>query len=515
MVMTKNDSSIEKYIYPTGLALLALLVFKYIFNPQIDINGDNCYYYAFASALAAGEGYVDVAGEPSALFPPGYPLLMTPLRFITDSVVAQKVMNLLFLFGAVMLLYFSLLAVEVKRFISFVACAAVLVTPHLLEFSTMMMSEASCVLFIALSLWAYLRVCSVMQGTKALPWRSPWLWVFLFSVAYAFLIRTQAVVLFVAFFAALLVVRRFKLAALLVVVFATCWSPWALRNAALELGQSRYVSQIDFSNIWGNLKMLVVQAIPESVIPFVSVQYKTQPSLLLYVLAVSMFIVVIYGFLKLKNLRVVLPLLLLGNIAIVSIMNTPSSYRYMIIVLPFITAGLVVGLCNLISLVATRLLKRSIGSWVMLLLFVPLLFTASDKSKHTIFGLHKNAADGYPITLKNFIAMGDAVAKYPDAKIVASRKPELLYVHSGVRGKRLKEEKTNVAILNHMLDENIDYLVLENMGFKYTYDVLYPFVQQHGEFFELLKYTNQPTSILLKFKKKEAAQWLKSNGHRW
>lgn len=77
--------------------MLALLVFIYIFNPQIDINGDNCYYYAFASALAAGEGYVDIAGEPSALFPPGYPLLMTPLRFITDSVVAQKVMNLLFL----------------------------------------------------------------------------------------------------------------------------------------------------------------------------------------------------------------------------------------------------------------------------------------------------------------------------------------------------------------------------------------------------------------------------------
>ena len=346
----KNKFSKEKHIYPTGLALLALLVFIYIFNPQIDINGDNCYYYAFASALAAGEGYVDIAGEPSALFPPGYPLLMAPLRFITDSVVAQKVMNLLFLFGAVLLLFHTLLAVGVKRSLAFLAAATVLITPHLLEFSTMMMSEASCVFFIVLSLWAYMRVDSAMQGTTAVPWRSPLLWVFLFSVAYAFLIRTQAVVLLLAFLAALLLARRFKIAALHAVVFAACWLPWALRNAALGLGQSRYVSQIDFSNIPGNIKMLVVQALPESIVPFMPVRYDSPPSPLLYIIAAVILALIIYGFFKMRGLRVVLPLLFVGNIAMVSIMNTPSYYRYMVIVLPFVTAGLLVGLWSALNL---------------------------------------------------------------------------------------------------------------------------------------------------------------------
>ena len=506
--------SIEKYIYPTGLALLALLVFIYIFNPKIDINGDNCYYYAFASALAAGEGYLNVAGEPSALFPPGYPLLMTPLRLITDSVVAQKVMNLLFLFGAVLLLFYTLLAVGVKRSLSFIAAATVLITPHLLEFSTMMMSEASCLFFIALSLWAYMRVDFILQGTKAVPWRSPWLWVFALSVAYAFLIRTQAVVLLFAFLAALLIASRFKVAALLSAVFVACWLPWALRNAVLGLGQSRYVSQIDFSNILGNIKMLTVQAIPESIVPFMPVRYNATPSHLLYVMAAVMLLLIIYGFFKMRGLRVVLPLLLVGNIVLVSIMNTPSYYRYMIIVLPFITAGFVLGLWSVFNCVTERLFKRSLTPWIVLLLIVPAVYLSRDNTKHSIYGLHKMTEAKYPPTLRTFLAIGNEVAKLPDAGLVASRKPELLFVHAGVRGKRLKEATTNVDILNNMLDEDIDYLVLENMGFKYTYDVLYPFLQHHQNLFQIVKYTSDPMAILFKFKKAEALEWLKSRGYR-
>ena len=494
--------------------MLALLVFIYIFNPQIDINGDNCYYYAFASSLAAGEGYLNVAGEPSALFPPGYPLLMTPLRLITDSVVAQKVMNLLFLFGAVLLLFYTLLAVGVKRSLSFIAAATVLITPHLLEFSTMMMSEASCVFFIALSLWAYMRVDFILQGTKAVPWRSPWLWVFALSVAYAFLIRTQAVVLLFAFLAALFIARRFKVAALLSAVFAVCWLPWALRNALLGLGQSRYVNQIDFSNILGNLKMLIVQAIPESVVPFMPVHYAAAPTQLLYVIAAVILFLIIYGFFKMRGLRVVLPLLLAGNIAIVSIMNTPSYYRYMIIVLPFITAGIVVGLWSALNLLCERRLKRSLTPWVMLLLIVPAVYMNKSNSKHSIYGLHKMIEAKYPPAMLTYLAIGKEAAKLPDARLVASRKPELLFVHAGVRGKRLKEATTNVDILNNMLDEDIDYLVLENMGFKYTYDVLYPFLQHHQDMFQMVKYTRQPTTVLFRFNKELATQWLTSRGYR-
>lgn len=506
----KTPSVISKYIYPTGLAVLALLVFTYIFDRKIDLNGDNCYYYAFASAIAAGEGYVDVAGEPSALFPPGYPLLMAPLRLITDSVVAQKVMNLLFLFAGTLLLYFTLIDAGVKRSLSFIACSAVLLTPHLLEFSTMMMSEASCILFIALSLWAYRRTDELLSRQPAAVWRSPWLWLFLVSVPFAFFIRTQAVVLFIAFFVTLLVCRRFKTAALLAGVFAISWLPWALRNSLLGLGQSRYVSQIDFSNVAGNVKMLLVQAIPESIVPFVPLRYNEVPSLLIYVIAALMLLAIVYGFLKIRGLRLPLLLLFAGNIAIVSIMNTPSTYRYMVIIMPFATAGLVVGLWSVLNVATTRWVKRSLTPWVMLLLFAPMLFTFGDKSKRTLTGLHKKAHTAYPIRFKNYLAIGAAIRKYPDAKLVASRKPELLYVTTGVRGKRLKELYTNVDILRNMLDENIDYVVLDNLGFSYTYNVLYPFLQGHPQLFTMVRYTAEPMNILFKFNRAEAREFLKA-----
>ena len=150
----KASSLSCRLLYPIGLALLALLVFIYIFDTKVDVNGDNCYYYIFATSLAAGDGYADMLGNATAHFPPGYPLLMAPLRFFTDSVVAQKVLNLVFLFAAVLLFFYTMVAEGVKRSLAFIACAAMLVTPHLLEFSRMMMSEASCIFFISLALFA-------------------------------------------------------------------------------------------------------------------------------------------------------------------------------------------------------------------------------------------------------------------------------------------------------------------------------------------------------------------------
>ena len=82
-----------------ALVLVWALLASKTFNPKPDLNGDNFYYYIYATSLATGHGYSDLS-TPSmgatSNFPPGYPLLMTPLRFITDSVVAQKWLNEVF-----------------------------------------------------------------------------------------------------------------------------------------------------------------------------------------------------------------------------------------------------------------------------------------------------------------------------------------------------------------------------------------------------------------------------------
>ena len=100
----------NRAIYIGLLIIVWACAYVYIFNEKIDINGDNCRYYTFASSLASGQGYADISAptpHPTNAFPPGYPLLMTPLRFFTDSIIAQKILNGLFLLGGALLLFYD------------------------------------------------------------------------------------------------------------------------------------------------------------------------------------------------------------------------------------------------------------------------------------------------------------------------------------------------------------------------------------------------------------------------
>ena len=46
----------EDIIFTSLLIIVFALVYSYIFNPKIDLNGDNCDYYMGATSIAAGHG---------------------------------------------------------------------------------------------------------------------------------------------------------------------------------------------------------------------------------------------------------------------------------------------------------------------------------------------------------------------------------------------------------------------------------------------------------------------------
>ena len=98
----KNILKHPNLLWMVGLTALFVISFSYIFDSKLNLNGDNCYYFANATSLAKGDGYADMFGKPTTNFPPGYPLLMAPLRMVTDSIVAQKILNGLFLLGGVL-----------------------------------------------------------------------------------------------------------------------------------------------------------------------------------------------------------------------------------------------------------------------------------------------------------------------------------------------------------------------------------------------------------------------------
>ena len=68
----------NRAIYIGLLTIVWACAYVYIFNEKIDINGDNCRYYTFASSLASGQGYADISA------PTPHPVSYTHLTLPTN-----------------------------------------------------------------------------------------------------------------------------------------------------------------------------------------------------------------------------------------------------------------------------------------------------------------------------------------------------------------------------------------------------------------------------------------------
>lgn len=482
------------------LSVVALMVFVFTFNPKPDYNGDNCHYYANATSLVQGRGYTDMFGEPTNNFPPGYPLLMAPLRMLTDSVVAQKIQNLVFIFLAVLLQFFLLVKLGLQRCLAFIACVAVLVTPHILEFSTMMMSEASCILFFMLAFWLYL----CLPDDERVCLRAQQFYLLLFVLVFSFYIRTQAVAIVVAFLLTFILARKLRLAVVLLLTFIIAYIPWAIRNYMLGLEQSRYVSQIDYANILGTLKMLFVQAIPESVVPFFDIDYNVEPTVALWLLSMAMLAVILYGIYRLGRITLPLLLLFMGTMAIVSLINTPSQYRYIIIILPFLTVAFVVGLYNIGKIIAQKLFKCGFSPWLLVILFLPMFLQRNIVSKHTLTGLYVYGRMKTPDNYQNFYEMGERIYELDKNAIVATRKPDLLYLHSGIKARNFLETDNDTLLIQDLIEKKVDLVIVDQLGFKGTFLYLAPCVRRHRDIFRPLLSVKNPDTFLFIFDRKLA-----------
>lgn len=501
-----NKFKKSEYIYHAGLLIIALLVFAYIFNSKLDLNGDNCHYYINATSLAAGNGYCDMYGTPTANFPPGYPLLMAPLRAITSSFAAQKVMNLAFLFFGTLLLFAIMVREGMRKELAFIVSAAVLTTPHLLEFSTMMMSEASCFFFITLAFWSFLHIS---QRDSRSFWRSSYLYLFLFAVAFSLYIRTQAVVLVIAFSFGLLATRRWRLSLAVISATALAYSPWMLRNMFLGLGQSRYLGQLSFDSLGNKLKMLLVQALPESVVPYFDVNYMLSPSVLLWAVAAIMLLLIVYGVWQFKSLRFILYPFLACGVGIISIMDSPSLYRYLVMLLPFFTISLFAGAWHLMSYIWQRCTGRNASPWIMAFLLLPgFVQEGNSMFKHTLADIHESNSKDYPPLFGNCFLMARKVLELDRNAVVASRKPELLYLKEGVKGVPFIKFSDESEAIRYLIDCRVGYLIVDDIALSVTGNNLVPLINRNKEIFTVKSYLRNPDVFLFRFDGRKAQELL-------
>ena len=507
-----------KWIFAGLLFLVWLIAYNYIFNEKLDLNGDNCSYYMNATSIATGHGYSDISTPeytPTNNFPPGYPLLMAPLRVVTDSIIAQKILNGLFMIGAILLLYFCMLKAGFRESLAFVTGCAMILCERVLHFSTMMMSEMSFLAMSALVVFALYR----MKEEKPF-WKEGWFYVMLVALAFSYHIRTQGIALVAGVVLFFLCSKRWKESLAAIVGFFLLCLPWVLRNKALGMTQSRYFESISQANPWrpedgsldisgivgrffDTLGMLVSQAVPNSIIPYIQVDYEKPAGGGLWILGLVLMALVIWGFWQFGRFRWLLIGYVVCIFGVISIFSSPSQNRYIVTILPFLTMGLMVGLWAVANWVCVRMnLRSGFSPWILVIL---LLF-----SKGSLRDLHVINEAPYPPNYQNFFQLGEMIkVSVSPTTVVSSRKPGLLYMFSGTRVVGYPYSLDDKVVIQGLIDTKTDYVILEQLGYSSTGLYLFPAIQKNLELFSPVVHLENPDTYLLKFNRELAQQKLK------
>lgn len=198
----------------TVISIVFYINYSRLYDPKIDLGGDNIVYYSLGQALSQGDGYTNIITldrSPHTHFPPGYPFFISKLiKVFPDSIQTVKIANGILLYFSIILLFFIIIATTKSSILAFCACLLAAMHKDLLRYATIMMSET---LFIFLSLLAILIVLLVVKnkiGAKRKWVFWPVAVAFGLLIAYIYLVRTigTSFILAMAFWLGIIAIRE-------------------------------------------------------------------------------------------------------------------------------------------------------------------------------------------------------------------------------------------------------------------------------------------------------------------
>ncbi|MCK9244117.1 MAG: glycosyltransferase family 39 protein [Candidatus Marinimicrobia bacterium] len=504
----------NNWLYIGILLIVFIISFIYIFDPKIDLNGDNCTYYLLAKSIASGKGFVDITSpalSPTNIFPPGYPLLMAVNMIITGpGIISQKIMNGLFLIIAIIILYILLNHLLNHKQLAFTISCISLINFYLYKFAKMMMSEMSFLLFSCLALYFY---NATDEDQK--PWKNYKFYLSIFCMAYIFHIRTQGVTLFLSLILYLLISKKWRHLLTAIPTYLLFLAPWMIRNRIRGLS-NRYLRELLEVNPWrpeegsasifdlfkrliDNVTMLVTKAIPDSLLPAINLNYDQPVSVGLVLLGIVILTIVIYGIFKLPKFKFLILGYIVANIIIIGFWSAPGGNRYLTTIIPFLYIGLILGLYHgAIHLI--RYWKKTAGQFSPLwLLSISLLILPR------LVELHQSARASYPSNYYNYFLIGAEInKKMPPNTVVCCRKPYLFYMFGNRYSCKYLFTQDDKQLIKKMVKDNVDYVILDQLGFSSTALYLYPAILKNKELFAVVIHLKNPDTMLFKFDREQA-----------
>lgn len=552
------------YIFILGVVFFN--TYERIFDKKVHLGGDNAGYYIYGKSIAKGEGYRAIHTKEKVKanhFPPGYPaLIAVTMKVFSGKIDTIKSANGFYLLAALIVLFFLFRALTKNIHLSFVACLLTGMNFHMLEYSTIMMSEISFVLFSALSLLLYTRI----DFEK--PFYKNWMfWVFVGILTFAFYIRTLGISLVISFTLILLFKKHWKYAIALVAGFLMLAAPWQIRSH--QLGGNSYVNQLLRKNpyrpemgpmeladwpkrVGMNAKRYFALEIQNSVLPFEAIDYKqcvkqlkkeagvtvnpvtaadsaavkkaqeAQPLTLEekkqdaakrgmpgakveieskdYIITIILLILMAIGLARMREHWILIGLYLAGTFAILFLW--PEAWfgiRFMLPVVPILTVLALFGLAEIPMLVSERLKKPA--PW-LITLAIPFLvfFVFKGDFDKRIEELEARAKGIYVSKFKNYFDIAAWSNKnLPRDAVVSCRKGQLFYLYANRWVTGFKNTLDQEELIENLRDKEVTHVVLDQLGYSSTSRYLYPAIKKYPGKFKVIYQLKNPDTYIMKF----------------
>lgn len=505
-----------KYLYLLIIVIVFFNVYGKVFDEKLSLGGDNAGYYILGNAIAQGEGYTDIQftkPKPATYFPPGYPFIIaTGITLINNSITTIKGMNGFFLLLSVIISFFFFYRISKNIHLSFVVGMFIILNAHMLKYSTIMMSELPFVAVSLIMLWIFINVDFDKPLQKNLLF-----FLMMLFLAISYHIRTQGIALFAGVFLFLLFKKKWKYLIATPISFVLLILPWYIRNKMQGGKGSAYVKQLFSKNpyrpeegmmefadwpvrIFNNFERYLTKEIPNGVFSFIEVNYKESPTSLEWIIGIIMLSIMVFGLIRIKSHLFLILGYLIGTFGILLLWpDVWTGIRFLFPLIPILVFLLAFGTLKVFE-EAFRIIK--INPPKIMAMIIPLsMLLLSGNYAEAINKLEEKSKKGFSPNYSNYfdIALWAKKNTEKDA-VVACRKPQLFYLYSSRRIAGFKNTTDSKELINNLKEKQVDYVVLDQLGYSSTYRYLYPAIQKYPYKFKMLKHIKNPDTYLMKFR---------------
>ena len=504
-----------KVMYLLLLIVAFFTIYSTIFDEKVSLVGDNTSYYILGTAIANGDGYTNMQHlekEAHYHYPPGYPTIIAGvITLFSEDINSIKIVNGIFLFGAILLLFFIIKRLTQNDHIAFAASVIILLNYHILSYSTIMMSEIPFLFFSSLCLWLFLKI----DFSK--PVFKNWLfWLMLICLSFSFYIRSVALALFVSFVFFVFLKKHWKYLYSLIGGFILLYLPWMLRNSNAS---NTYVSQLSLKNPYQpelgtigfseilerialNFERYITKEIPSGLVQVREILYGDSAAPITeWLLGFLLLGGIAYGIYKLQKFRILIGSYIVAFFML--LMLWPSVWygtRFLVPIIPLLIFLFVFGMIQLLMLLHKKTASNRIRYFVPVTAVLILGIWAFMYGKQSIPKLKERAEAVYTNNYKNYFELAGWISKNaPENAVTSVRKEGLFYLMSKKYVTSYQKIADREAQIEYLKSKNVDYVIVDQLGFSSTSKYLVPVIDRYPNKFKTIIELKNPNTYLMQF----------------